>query len=107
MKELKAFKNFLNKGEEGKERLTKYKTYISPKLIKSSNLDLNDAFDALFSLNYDEHEIMNSIRRTLKEQHPDIADSFEDDLIDLEGALTGAFDVIKHINNKMKELKLK
>ena len=107
MKELKAFKKFLNKGEEGKERLTKYKTYISPKLIKSSNLDLNDAFDALFSLNYDEHEIMNSIRRTLKEQHPDIADSFEDDLIDLEGALTGAFDVIKHINNKMKELKLK
>jgi len=107
MKELKAFKNFLNKGEEGKERLTKYKTYISSKLIKSSNIDFNDAFDALFSLNYDEHEIMNSIRRTLKEQHPDIADSFEDDLIDLEGELTQVFDVIKRMDTKMKELKLK
>ena len=105
MKELKAFKKFLNKGEEGKERLTKYKTYIPSKFIKSSNLDLNDAFDALFSLNYDEHEIMNSIRRTLKNQRPDKADNFEDDLIDLEGALAKAFDVIQHIDNKIKELK--
>jgi len=98
MKHTRQFNEFVN------ERVTKYKTYISSKFIKNSNLDLNDALDALFSLNYDEHEVMNSIRRTLKKQRPDIADSFEDDLIDLEGALSGAFDVIKHIKNKIDDL---
>jgi len=98
MKHTRQFNEFVN------ERVTKYKTYISSKFIKSSNLDLNDALDALFSLNYDEHEVMNSIRRTLKKQRPDIADDFEDDLIDLEGALTGAFDVIKHLKNKINDL---
>jgi len=107
MKELNTFKKFLNKGEEGKKRTRKYKTYISSKLIKNSNLDFQDAFDALFSLNYDESEIMGSIRRTLKEQHPDIADSFRDDLIDLEGELTQVFDVIKRMDTKMEKLKLK
>jgi len=99
MKHTRQFNEFVN------ERVTKYKSYIPSKFRKSSNLDLNDALDALFSLNYDEHEIMNSIRRTLKEQRPDTADNFEDDLIDLEGALTGAFDVIKHIKNKIDDLK--
>lgn len=99
MKHTRQFNEFVN------ERVTKYKSYIPSKFRKSSNLDLNDALDALFSLNYDEHEIMNSIRRTLKEQRPDIADNFRDDLIDLEGALTGAFDVIKHIKNKIDDLK--
>ena len=98
MKHTRQFNEFVN------ERVTKYKTYISSKFIKNSNLDLNDALDALFSLNYDEHEVMNSIRRTLKKQRPDIADDFEDDLIDLEGALTGAFDVIKHLKNKINDL---
>jgi hypothetical protein len=98
MKHTRQFNEFVN------ERVTKYKTYISSKFIKNSNLDLNDALDALFSLNYDEHEVMNSIRRTLKKQRPDIADSFEDDLIDLEGALSGAFDVIQHIKNKIDDL---
>jgi len=101
MKHTRQFNEFVN------ERVTKYKSYVSSKFRKNSNLDLNDALDALFSLNYDEHEVMNSIRRTLKEQRPDIADSFEDILIDLEGALAGAFDVIKHIDTKMKEIKLK
>ena len=107
MKELKAFKKFLNKGEEGKKRTRKYTTYISPKLIKNSNLDFQDAFDALFSLNYDESEVKGSIRRTLEEQHPDIADDFTDDLIDLEAALTEVFNVIKHMDTKMEKLKLK
>ena len=107
IKKENVFKKFLNKGEEGKERVTKYTTYIPSKFIENSNIDLNDAFDALFSLNLDEHDVMNSIRRTLKKQRPDIADSFEDDLIDLEGALGRAFSVIEHIDNKMKELKLK
>jgi len=98
MKHTRQFNEFVN------ERVTKYKSYVSSKFRKNSNLDLNDALDALFSLNYDEHEVMNSIRRTLKEQRPDIADSFEDDLIDLEGALSGAFDVIKHIKNKIDDL---
>ena len=102
MKYLKTFENTVN--EFVNERVTKYKTYISKKFIKSSNLDLNDALDALFSLNYDEHEIMNSIKRTLKKQRPDIADDFEDDLIDLEGTLTGVFDVIKRIKNKIDDL---
>lgn len=98
MKHTKQFNEFVN------ERVTKYKSYISSKFRKNSSLDLNDALDALFSLNYDEHEVMNSIRRTLKEQRPDIADDFEDILIDLEGALTGAFDVIKKIKNKIDDL---
>ena len=98
MKHTRQFNEFVN------ERVTKYKTYISSKFIKSSNLDLNDALDALFSLNYDEHEVMNSIRRTLGKQRPDIAGDFRDDLIDLEGALTGAFDVIKHLKNKINDL---
>ena len=98
MKHTRQFNEFVN------ERVTKYKSYVSSKFRKNSNLDLNDALDALFSLNYDEHEVMNSIRRTLKEQRPDIADDFQDILIDLEGALTRSFDVIKKIKNKIDDL---
>jgi len=98
MKHTRQFNEFVN------ERVTKYKTYISSKFIKNSNLDLNDALDALFSLNYDESEVMGSIKRTLEEQHPDIADDFRDILIDLEVELTGVFDVIKKLKNKIDDL---
>lgn len=98
MKHTKQFNEFVN------ERVTKYKSYISSKFKKNSNLDLNDALDALYSLNIDEHDIMNSIRRTLKEQRPDIATNFDDDLIELEGALTRVFDAIETIKNKVDGL---
>lgn len=98
MKHTKQFKEFIN------ERVTKYKSYIPSKFKKNSNLDLNNALDALYSLNLDEHDIMNSISRTLKEQRPDIADNFGDDLIELEGALSRVFDAIEAIKNKVDGL---
>lgn len=99
MKHTKQFNEFVN------ERVTKYKSYISSKFKKNSNLNLNDALDALYSLNMDEHDIMNSISHTLKEQHPDIATNFDNDLIELEGALTRVFDAIETIKNKVDGLK--